>query len=96
VYSYAGQADGSGQMSFTLTGNLVTGPAIETVAVVSAWLPTGAGEATEQVEQGDGAGLIQTECWDTSFAATYNSKPWMTSQNVGEASACPSLPSFSN
>jgi hypothetical protein len=96
VYSYAGQADGSGQMSFTLTGNLVPGPAIETVAVVSAWLPTGAGEATEQVEQGDGAGLIQTECWNASFAATYNSKPWMTSENVGQASACPSLPSFSN
>jgi hypothetical protein len=96
VYSYAGQADGSGQMSFTLTGNLVAGPAIETVAVVSAWLPTGAGEATEQVEQGDGAGLTQTECWNASFAATYNSKPWMASENVGEASACPSLPSFSD
>jgi hypothetical protein len=96
VYSYLGQADASGQMSFTLTGNLVPGPAIETVAVVSAWLPTGAGEATETVEQGDGAGLVQTECWDASFAATYNSKPWMTSENVGQASACPSLPSFSN
>src|SRR5580704_14478579 len=91
VYSYLGQADASGQMSFTLTGNLVPGPAIETVAVVSAWLPTGAGEATETVEQGDGAGLVQTECWDASFAATYNSKPWMTSENVGQASACPSL-----
>jgi hypothetical protein len=96
VYSYAGQADGSGQMSFTLTGNLVAGPAIETVAVVSAWLPTGAGEASETVEQGDGAGLIQTECWNTSFAATYNSKPWATTENVGDPTACPSLPSFSN
>jgi hypothetical protein len=95
VYSYAGQADGSGQMSFTLTGNLVAGPAIETVAVVSAWLPTGAGEATQTVEQGDGAGLTQSECWDTSFAATYNSKPWLTTENVGDPTACPSLPSFS-
>jgi hypothetical protein len=96
VYSYLGQADGSGQMSFTLTGNLVIGPAIETVAVVSGWLPTGAGEATETVEQGDGAGLTQTECWDTSFAATYNSKPWATTENVGEPAACPTLPSFAS
>jgi hypothetical protein len=96
VYRYAGQADGSGQMSFTLTGNLVAGPAIETVAVVSAWLPTGAGEATETVEQGDAAGLTQTECWNTSFAATYNSKPWSPTENLGDPTACPSLPSFAN
>jgi hypothetical protein len=94
VYNYLAQADGSGQMSFTLTGNLIAGPAIETVAVVSAWLPTGAGKATETVEEGDGAGLAQTECWDAAFAATYNDKPWSTTEDVGEASACPSLPTF--
>src|SRR5450432_375787 len=95
VYTFAAQADGSGQMSFTLTGNFIVGPAIETVAVTSAWLPTGAGKATEMVEQGDGAGLTQTECWDATFAATYNDKPWSASEDLGDASACPALPTFS-
>jgi hypothetical protein len=94
VYNYAAQADGSGQMSFTLTGNLIVGPAIETVAVTSAWLPTGAGKATETVEQGDAAGLTQTECWDATFAATYNDKPWSATEGLGDASACPALPTF--
>jgi hypothetical protein len=94
VYTYAAQADGSGQMSFTLIGNFITGPAIETVAVTAAWLPTGGGEATEKVEQGDGAGLVQTECWDASFAVTYNDKPWLPSEDFGDPAACPSLPSF--
>jgi hypothetical protein len=94
VYTYAGQADGSGQMSFTLTGNFIAGPAIETVGVIGAWLPTGAGKATEMVEAGDGAGSTQTECWDATFAATYNEKPWSPTEDVGAASDCPSLPSF--
>ncbi|HEY5090919.1 MAG TPA: hypothetical protein VIK30_13160 [Polyangia bacterium] len=95
VYTYAAQADGSGQMSFTLTGNFIVGPAIETVAVTSAWLPSGAGKATEMVEQGDGAGLLQTECWDSMFAATYNDKPWASPpEPTGDPSVCPSLPTF--
>lgn len=94
VYTYAAQADGSGQMSFTLTGNFIVGPAIETVAVTSAWLPTGAGKASEMVEQGDGAGLLQTECWDASFAATYNDKPWAPTEDIADPSACPTLPTF--
>jgi hypothetical protein len=95
VYTYAAQADGSGQMSFTLTGNFIAGPAIETVAVVSAWLPSGAGKATETIEEGDDAGLTQTECWNASFASTYNDKPWSTPpEDSGDPSACPSLPTF--
>ena len=94
VYTYKAQADGSGQMSFTLTGNFIVGPAIETVAVVSAWLPNGAGKASEMVEQGDGAGLTQTECWDASFAATYNDKPWARTEDIADPSACPTLPTF--
>jgi hypothetical protein len=94
VYTYLAQADGSGQVSFTLTGNLVPGPATETVAVTSGWLANGAGMATLQVEQGDGAGLTQTECWDATFVATYNDKPWSTPEDVGVASDCPVLPTF--
>ena len=34
--------------------------------------------ATLTVASGDGAGLTQTECWDATFEATYNDKPWST------------------
>ena len=90
-YEYAAQADGQGSMSFTLVGDLITGPAIETLAVTSRWLPGGAGRADIIVESGDGAGLHQTECWDNSFDPTYNDKPWSTSEDVGDPSACPAL-----
>lgn len=87
-------ADRSGEMRFTLTGDLVPGPAIETVQVNSQWLPSAAGEATLAVTAGDGAGLQQTECWDSGFGATYNSKPWSTIENTGTPADCPALPAL--
>ncbi len=84
--------DRSGQMAFTLTGNLVPGPALETVQVNTQWLSSGAGQGTLQVASGDGAGLSQTECWDSSFNATYNAKPWSVAEDTGSAADCPSLP----
>ena len=38
--------------------------------------------ATLAVVSGDGAGLTQTECWDATFEATYNDKPWSTTEDV--------------
>jgi len=97
-YAYVGQSGGEGQMSFTIMGNLITAtPAPETVAVVSRWLATGAGEANLTVESGDDDGLMQTECWDTSFDATYNDKPWQPDQDVGtpgDLSPCPQFPTL--
>ena len=87
-------ADGSGQMTFTLVGNIVLGPAIETVAIDSGWLPSGAGRATLSVVSGDAMGSMQSECWDATFAAVYNDKPWLPSQDVGTADLCPALPTF--
>jgi len=87
-------ADQSGEMAFTLTGNLVAGPATEVVQVDSQWLPGGAGAGTLKVASGDGAGLQQSECWDDAFAATYNAKPWAASENLGSADACPALPAL--
>jgi hypothetical protein len=92
---YGAQSDGSGAMKFTLTGDLIPiTPAIEVVAVTSQWLPSGAGRGTLTVEQGDGAGMMQTECWDMSFNATFNSKPWSPSENTGDPSACPAIPTL--
>jgi hypothetical protein len=85
-------SDRSGEMVFTLTGNLIAGPATEVVLVNSQWLASGAGESTLKVAQGDGAGLEQTECWNSVFAATFNAKPWAPAEDLGTADACPTLP----
>ena len=87
-------ADQSGEMLFTLTGNLVPGPMTEIVQVTSQWLSTGAGQATLTVASGDGAGLSQTECWDSAFNPTYNAKPWSALEDVGSATDCPALPTL--
>jgi hypothetical protein len=81
-------------MAFSLTGNIVPGPAIETVTLNAGWLSSGAGKATLAVVSGDGVGLTQTECWDATFAVTYNDKPWSTAEDTGDPSLCPPPPSF--
>jgi len=73
-YEYGAQADGSGAMKFTMTGNLI--PITSAIEVL----------------QGDGAGMMQSECWDTSFNATYNSKPWSPSEDLNDPSFCPAIP----
>ena len=92
-FMYKILTDGSGEITFTLVGNVVPGPAIETLTLSSGWLPTGIGMATLVVASGDGAGMTQTECWDATFAVTYNDKPWSTAEDVPDASMCPVLKS---
>jgi hypothetical protein len=94
TFRYEILTDGSGQISFTLVGNVIPGPAIETLDLNAQWLANGAGKATLAVASGDGAGMTQTECWDATFEATYNDKPWSSAEDAGDASACPSLPVF--
>jgi hypothetical protein len=94
-YEYGMQSTGQGGMKFTLTGDLIKlTPAIEVVAVTSDWLPSGAGRSDLTVLQGDGAGLMQTECWDDAFDATYNDKPWSSAEDTGDPSACPQIPTL--
>jgi hypothetical protein len=94
TFTYEILADGSGEIGFTLVGNIVPGPNIETLTINAQWLASGAGMATLAVVSGDGAGLTQVECWDASFDPTYNSKPWMTNENVGDPTQCPAAPTF--
>jgi hypothetical protein len=94
TFMYEILADGSGEIAFTLVGNVIPGPAIETLNINAQWLPTGAGKATLSVAMGDGAGMTQTECWDATFEATYNDKPWSMTEDVGDPSLCPVLPGF--
>jgi hypothetical protein len=94
MFMYEILADGSGEIAFQLVGNVIPGPAIETLDINAQWLPTGAGKATLSVAAGDGAGMTQTECWDATFEATYNDKPWSMTEDVGDPSLCPVLPTF--
>ena len=87
-------SDRSGEMAFTLTGNLIAGPATEVVVVNSQWLASGAGEGILKVASGDGEGLAQTECWNSAFAATFNAKPWAPAEDLGSADACVALPTL--
>jgi hypothetical protein len=83
VYSYSQTAAGQGEMIFDLIGNIITTTtAVEDLRVTSQWLTSGAGKATVDVLSGDGAGALQTECWNASFVATYNSKPWSPTEDV--------------
>jgi hypothetical protein len=93
---YSAQADGSGALSFTLTGDLIKlTPALETLAVTALWLPSGAGRADEVVQSGDGAGLHRTECWNSSFVVTYEDKAWDATSNFGDlATDCPAISGF--
>jgi hypothetical protein len=89
---YAAQDDGSGSLTFTLIGDLIDlTPAIETLAITSRWLPSGAGRSDLVVQSGDGAGLRRTQCWNDSFVATYENKAWAPADNFGDPSLCPAI-----
>jgi hypothetical protein len=98
VYKYRANATGQGEMTFDLYGNLIpVTPQIEHMQVVSQWLSTGVGRATLTVLSGDGMGAQQTECWDKSFAKTFNDKPWSAGEDFpmppgDPAAICPNIP----
>ena len=82
---YGAQADGSGALAFTMTGNLIEQtPAIETLDVTARWLPTGAGRADQVVRSGDGAGLHRVECWNAAFVEVYSDKPWLATRSPNQ------------
>jgi len=94
TFAYTILADGSGEITFMLAGNIVAGTGTEMVTIHAQWLPGGAGMGTLAIVAGTDVGLTQTECWDATFEATYNDKPWSAMEDTGAASACPVLPTF--
>jgi hypothetical protein len=94
TFTYTILADGSGEITFMSTGDVVAGTGTETVTIQAQWLPSGVGMGTLKIVAGTDVGLTQTECWDATFEVTYNDKPWSTSEDFGNASLCPVLPSF--
>ena len=96
TFTYEILTDGSGEIAFTLVGNIIPVPPSTRLAINAQWLPSGAGKATEAIVSGDGAGTVppRIQCWDASFDQTYNSEPWMASSNFGDPSNCPTTPTF--
>jgi hypothetical protein len=97
TFGYEILTDGSGKMSFQEVGNVVGGTTTETVTIQAQWLASGVGMATLTIDLGADAGATQTECWDATFEAVYNDKPWSTAEdvNAGQMAAfCPVLPTL--
>jgi hypothetical protein len=96
-FSYEILTDGSGEITFQAAGNIVGGTTTETVTIHAQWLASGVGMATLTITAGADLGATQTECWDATFSATYNDKPWSTAEdvNLGQMAAfCPTLPTL--
>jgi hypothetical protein len=96
-YEYGALENGQGAMRFVISGvDLIPGPLVDSLEVTTRWLASGTGRGEATVTQGDAVvGLMQVECWDTNFRATYNDKPWKIDENVGaDPSVCPDIPRF--
>jgi hypothetical protein len=96
-FSYEILTDGSGEITFQAAGNIVGGTTTETVTIHAQWLASREGMATCTITAGTDLGATQTECWDSTFEATYNDKPWSTAEdvNAGQMAAfCPVLPTL--
>lgn len=87
-YAYRGTVEGRGHIDYALTGNFIAGPVVDVLTLTSDWIDSGEGRATAQFTAGEATGAAQTECWDRSFRATYNEKPWALNENTGSADAC--------
>ena len=72
MYHYSQSHDGSGRFQFVSLQDLKGDGMLETLGIVSRWLPTGAGRA-DVVAQGGSlpAPMGMTECWDASFGRTF-------------------------
>ncbi len=91
LYSFAENSDHSGNFSFVAKADVDHDPAgvQETLSVKSAWLATGQGDS----HAGASGGSLSTdatleECWDTTFARTYFTDSWNTSDTEGDPASC--------
>jgi hypothetical protein len=95
TYDFAAAENGNGSLSFNFSANSIPGPAgIDVFQVTSTWLGSGPGRSDLQVVSGDAAGAHETQCWNQQFQAVYTDKPWSPLEDLGDPSACPSIPSL--
>jgi hypothetical protein len=93
TYHYAEHPDTSGSFQFGLRTNFdsdVNG-VLEDVALISRWLPTGAGRADLVASGGSlpqGFVVHATECWDASFARVFYVEDVDQTKDEGSIDAC--------
>jgi hypothetical protein len=88
-YAYNEGVDGSGDMVFSVTGDVGGGPALEDLTVRSRWQKTGLGRADVRIVNGDaGTGATGSECWDTQFKETFYTDSSNFKPTVGDVAKC--------
>lgn len=90
-YHYAENANGSGDLSFGIHGDLDdNGSLFEDALIRSRWTLSGDGRADVRVSGGDLGSLVVTasECWDSTFRRVFysDSQEWQPTE--GDPSAC--------
>lgn len=91
AFSYAGWADGGGQMRFDVSAQLVGGSTspLETLDILSRWTAAGAGRADVEIIAGDFTGTSYVECWSAADTLLYSAATWATP--VGTEASCPAF-----
>ena len=93
-YTYLAHQDGQGQLTYNWSAYSIPGPALDVFNVTSRWLGTGEGQSDLQVVSGDAAGARENQCWNQQLQAVYIDKPWLSADDIGTPSACPSIPTL--
>jgi hypothetical protein len=91
LYHYSENGDHSGNFSFVTKADVDHDPlrVQETVAIKSAWLATGQGDAHAGATGGSlAADATLEECWGTSFQRTYFTDSWNPSETEGDPASC--------
>ena len=82
-YSYAENADASGQARFTFVDTVNN----NTLDILSRWTATGSGRADATVIFGNQVGGTWAECWDDTRNVLYSNQSWAPPP-VGDATQC--------
>jgi hypothetical protein len=86
TYGYTENADGSGQLTFDWTVDVVPGvPGATDVKFISRWLGSGAGRADAYLSNGNVA--VGTDCWGLDTVADYVWR-WNGQGDLGTADLC--------
>jgi hypothetical protein len=93
-YTYKALQNGQGELTFNWSAYSIPGPLLDVFNVTSRWLGTGEGQSDLQVVSGDAAGARETQCWNQLLQAVYIDKPWLSVEDIGTPSDCPSIPTL--
>lgn len=89
TYLYTEIAAGDRDFQYDTAADLVTGEALEAVAVRTRWTPEGAGRSDARVSGGDlGEVLTLSQCWDAGGTLTWQADSHGLFEDMGDVSTC--------